>query len=402
MVRRIIVSMVAGAVTFLMWWLTFAANVDTSQCQYETFKVTAYYSPLVGQDFYYRGNFTDEVILNGKGTHGASGWPVFDGMLAAPSSYAFGTKIYFPGWGIGEVADRGGAIVNKGERADATQNRIDIRAGRGEEWLIRALSFGVQYIDGWVCPEWVIPDSQVGINYDVFPQYDDFFHASLRVMSLRPEREDPRVGALQNYLIALGYMGEGRSTWYYGRETKAAVCKYQQDYLGVTGSSKRCGYFGPLTRYDMKLRLKTMWLSNLYGPEGAIVHNSISGNEAPAVQDILLSNAGELAVLEPVEVPDTLDERIINHLFTNGEFAKYQFTRAFWKWEVDKEIRILERKFQYLGYLPKDMKITGRYNMTIIEAMYQFQVDSGILHGTEDISVRGYFGERTREIMNSL
>jgi 3D (Asp-Asp-Asp) domain-containing protein len=32
-------------------------------------------------------------------------------MLAAPVTYPFGSVIYFPGIGIGEVADRGGAIV---------------------------------------------------------------------------------------------------------------------------------------------------------------------------------------------------------------------------------------------------------------------------------------------------
>ncbi len=49
-------------------------------------------------------------------------------MIAAPSSYAFGTQIYFPGWGVGQVEDRGGAIVEKGERVEASYDRIDIWA----------------------------------------------------------------------------------------------------------------------------------------------------------------------------------------------------------------------------------------------------------------------------------
>jgi len=32
-------------------------------------------------------------------------------MVAAPKSYAFGTVIVIPGLGVGEVKDRGGAIV---------------------------------------------------------------------------------------------------------------------------------------------------------------------------------------------------------------------------------------------------------------------------------------------------
>jgi hypothetical protein len=38
----------------------------------------------------------EDKILNGNGTHGASGRAVFNGMIAAPKSYAFGTRIYVP------------------------------------------------------------------------------------------------------------------------------------------------------------------------------------------------------------------------------------------------------------------------------------------------------------------
>ena len=50
-------------------------------------------------------------------------------MLAAPASYAFGTVVYFPALGVGEVADRGGAIVEAGERGHA-YDRIDIWMGK--------------------------------------------------------------------------------------------------------------------------------------------------------------------------------------------------------------------------------------------------------------------------------
>lgn len=63
----------------------------------KTFIVTAYYSPLPGQSFYFKGNYEAEKRLNGNGTHGASGNPVFTGMIAAPKSYDFGTHIFFPG-----------------------------------------------------------------------------------------------------------------------------------------------------------------------------------------------------------------------------------------------------------------------------------------------------------------
>lgn len=66
----------------------------------QTFIVTAYYSPAPGQSFYLKGNYEAEKRLNGNGTHGASGTPVFTGMIAAPKSYDFGTQIFFEGLGV--------------------------------------------------------------------------------------------------------------------------------------------------------------------------------------------------------------------------------------------------------------------------------------------------------------
>src|SRR5690606_35949985 len=59
----------------------------------QTFVTTAYYSPLPNQSYYVTGSYHWDKVLNGNGTHGASGTPVFEGMIAAPSSYAFGTQV---------------------------------------------------------------------------------------------------------------------------------------------------------------------------------------------------------------------------------------------------------------------------------------------------------------------
>lgn len=58
------------------------------------FIVTAYYSPLPNQNFYLKGSYEADIRLNGNGTHGASGKEVYIGMLAAPKTYSFGTKVY--------------------------------------------------------------------------------------------------------------------------------------------------------------------------------------------------------------------------------------------------------------------------------------------------------------------
>ena len=177
--------------------------VDTSQCTYKKFRVTSYYSPVEWQSFYYKSNVQDEWRLNWRWIAWASSAPVFNGMIAAGSSYAFGTKIYFPWRGIGQVEDRGQAIVHKWER-NQQYDRIDIWAWKWEEWLERALSFGVQYLDWYVCPKWVIAQ-KIWFDYDRFPSYDDFFERILWIMSLEPGREDRFVLSLQRYLHLLHY-----------------------------------------------------------------------------------------------------------------------------------------------------------------------------------------------------
>jgi len=131
-------------------------------------------------------------------------------MIAAWPWYTFGTKIYFPWWGIGQVEDRWQAIVHKWQRGEEL-DRIDIWAWKGEEWLERALSFGVQYLDAYVCPKWVIPQ-KVWFDYDVFPSYDDFFERMLWILALEPGREDKFVQSLQRYLVKLWYLDSSSTT----------------------------------------------------------------------------------------------------------------------------------------------------------------------------------------------
>lgn len=105
----------------------FASAADAPENK--RFIVTAYYSPLPDQSFYLRGSYEADLKLNGNGTHGASGKPVYPGMLAGPKTYAFGTKVYLEGLGVGTVDDRGGAIVSSGSRGyDA--DRLDIWMGQ--------------------------------------------------------------------------------------------------------------------------------------------------------------------------------------------------------------------------------------------------------------------------------
>lgn len=369
----------------------YAAEIDLKQCQYKTFKVTAYYSPLPGQDYYNKADFQQEVILNGQWTHGASWRAVFNGMIAAPSSYAFWTKMYFPWRWIGQVHDRGQAIVDQWER-NQPYDRIDIWGGKGEEWLRRALSFGVQYLDGYVCPSRAIPQI-VGFDFERFPHYEDFFERMLRVMNLSVGRDDPFVQAMQRYLAKLGYFDPDQTTGNFWRLTKAAVCKFQQDYIGLPGSHPSCGVFGPQTRTALYTQIKQKGITLV--PMGEMQRQYA----AKQAQRALLAQATVTKVDQPEQL--TPLREFHNHLFTQGEFKDYEFTRPFTKGEQSKEVRIAQRKLARLWYYDKQ-DITGVYDSDTIVALYRFQQAQGLLNGTEDPTVRGYFGPGTRRVMNRL
>ena len=136
----IVTSLIFSANAILM-----AVVVPQAEASFEpyqkTFIVTAYYSPLPGQSFYVTGSLASDKRLNGNGTHGADGTPVYPGMIAAPGTYSFGTRVSCPGYIDGEIHDRGGAIVKAGERGYA-HDRLDFWAGfrHARAWICKALA----------------------------------------------------------------------------------------------------------------------------------------------------------------------------------------------------------------------------------------------------------------------
>ena len=112
----------------------------------KTFIISAYYSPIEGQQRYVTGSLSGDIRLNGSGVNGADGTPVYPGMIAAPKTYAFGTKMNIPGVGTVAVHDRGGAIVNSGQRGNA-HDRLDVWMGYGDKGLQRALNWGKRTVD---------------------------------------------------------------------------------------------------------------------------------------------------------------------------------------------------------------------------------------------------------------
>lgn len=221
----------------------------------EHFVISAYYSPLPGQAKYVTGSYEGDIRLNGSGVNGADGTPVYPGMIAAPKNYPFGTKMDIPGVGTVAVHDRGGAIVNAGERGHA-YDRLDIWMGYGDLGLRRALSWGKRtvlvtvyginasvqekvYLEGYSESE---KHTVAAEETYVQPTYTATIKSTLSIGSKGSDVE-----YLQEKLSELGYY-KGEVDGIYDQETADAVIAFQLDQNIISSTyDYGAGFFGPKT-----------------------------------------------------------------------------------------------------------------------------------------------------------
>jgi len=196
----------------------------------QDFVITAYYSPLPNQCCYVKGSFAADVVLNGQGTNGADGTEVYPGMVAAPKSYPFGTRISLPGIGIVTVHDRGGAI----NVLKSGAHRIDVWMGSGEEGLARALAFGVRRVRGIVYPVGTGQPNE-SINLAAFSaplaMLKAYATEESSLLALRPmlNQKGASVQLLQENLRDAGYF-EGPISGLFGPQTQKSLENFLKDY----------------------------------------------------------------------------------------------------------------------------------------------------------------------------
>ncbi len=230
--------------------LVFSAKV-AAQPSGETrmFTITGYYSPLPTQPYFLTGSYASEIRLNGHGKTSADGTPVFPGMIAAPSSYEFGTKLCIPKFGCGTIHDRGGAIVEAGKRNLAKHDRLDLWLGYGEAGLRRALAWGVQQVPVEVFDKHAPIKNTVNFSVPLplheildFPAFPHFSK------NLASGDTGELVRALQQALQKFPFF-TGSINGQYDTATKQAVQAFQLKYFVIaTPHELGAGRFGPKTR----------------------------------------------------------------------------------------------------------------------------------------------------------
>lgn len=354
-----------------------AGEINLQDCTPKTFKVTGYYSPKKDQSFYYRWTYEAEVRLNWWGIRWASWRAVFNWMIAAPKSYAFWTKIYFPKFGLWEVHDRWGAIVKAWMRWNS-YDRIDIWMGEWEEWLKRALSFWKKEVSWYVCDSL---DIKVGFDYTKFSVLKNFFSNSLWSTYLGPGRKDKRVSTLQKYLYVAGYLPKDKITWYYWDDTLKALCNYQIDKWITWKNDQMCWHFWPSTRDYMKNQLNKLRSKRIKDVQIWVDENIKSS-------DIKVASKNEIKKSN-VEVNN------------NKQTSKQQFKfyKSFELNQKSNEIITLQ-KFLNSKWL-YDWQINWIYDKKTMNAVADFQISNWLVNKS-DKKTLWFFWPKTRNLINEL
>jgi len=344
-------GMALALFTLFIFILVPIANAKQIQGEKRTFMVSGYYSPLPNQSFYVRGSYEADVKLNGRGTNGADGTQVYVGMLAAPRTYPFGTRIKIPGLGVGEVHDRGGAIL-----AGKAYDRIDVWMGSGEEGLARAINWGMRLVEGelYLNPDQVESGLEFGWVSSELPdgvvnrlKAKSFINPQTFSKPITEASSAQSISALQEALRLFGYY-HGEVNGVYGNETKQAVLTFQIDEgviqnINVTGA----GYFGPKTREALKSKTE---------------------------------NFNSRVMKEQKRLKENVES------LTSGLGKKAE----------GDEVYSLQQMLWELGYYHGSLN--SNYDSATIDAVLAFQKDHGVIQNEWEQGA-GYFGKKTHEAL---
>lgn len=315
--------------------------------------VSAYYSPIPGQRFYMRGSYAGDIRLNGRGTNGADGTEVYTGLLAAPRTYPFGTRIVIPGLGVGEVHDRGGAI-----RAYNNYDRIDVWMGYGEEGLSRALNWGMRLVEGEIY--WKAYQVEPGLSFGwvssqlpkstlnrlmgrTVPNPKTFTKA----ITVNSKKND--VKELQEALKLFGYY-HGPITGTIGDQTRQAILAFQlSEGVILHKKSAGAGRFGPRTQKALTAKLEN------FNSKVKKEQNRLRNNLADITYGLGKKSRGDQV---------------------------YKMQQMLWE----------------LGYYQGELN--GVYDSQTIDGVLEFQKANNILKNDWDHGA-GYFGKQTRAAMAS-
>lgn len=417
--------------TLLASFVPAPAIAQTAVPYERDFVITAYYSPLPNQCCYVMGTLEADKVLNGNGTHGADGTPVYPGMLAAPKSYAFGTVIDLPGIGTFKVNDRGGAIID-----GKTSDRLDVWAGSGEEGLARALAFGVRRVKGKVYPKGS-NQPQVRVALESLPSphasLAPYMTSGLSLMSVAPVygEKSLSVKLLQEKLATAGYFHRSASG-YFGDETRASLMAFMTAFAleepsdkltertaaFLETAAKRAAAKQPVVTFVDKssspqdiikakrtLRFLGFYRGRTNGTYDDTLFKAILAfqQSSKLVGDATSPGAGRIGPLTKVQLLSRWErgivalqaEKLLIIRKVDTVLAEKNLHIAHYLGEGDKndQVKLLQKLLADSGFFPAG-RISGLFGPVTVEAVKAYQIARGIIKDDTDRGA-GYVGPST-------
>ena len=393
----------------------------------KTFTISAYYSPLPCQNRYTTGSYDGDIRLNGSGVNGADGTAVYPGMIAAPRTYNFGTKMYIPTIGIVAVHDRGGAILAT-DGTEGVYDRLDIWMGYGDTGLNRALNWGKRnvdvtvygiddsviediYLDGYSADESIVgecapaeivvaeyvPEPTTPPEIVIADDPEKVEQVIEEILSNRIDRDlnlgssGHEVNVLQQELAHLNFY-KGPITGYYGEITEHAVLKFQQSqYLVGDETSLGAGVMGTKTRDRMNELIASRDYTILAVAETTKIANDarLAKAQEDLIEDEVVAVSDE--ILTEVEVVEMVEEIIEE----NPLLAKELDFGI-----VGPDVRVLQEFLKEQGFFSGALT-TDYFGPMTQEALIEFQITNGVVSSSEDKGA-GRVGPSTLDVINSL
>lgn len=393
------------------------------------FVITAYYSPLPDQCCYVKGGEEADKELNGEGLAGSDGTAVYPGMIAAPASYPFGTRVSLPGIGVVTVHDRGGAITELASGAD----RLDLWVGYGEEGLARALAFGVQHVRGTVYPAGAQqPGERIELNQLPSPpeRLREYSVAAAGLLDIEAKKGDTglSVKLLQETLTDAGFAVDASGT--YDDATQAALAAFlaafavtaPNDHLTTVASAWLLAATNtkselPLPFVDRSADTATVqaaqrllrFLGHYRGRTDGIYDNDLSAAILAFQQSEGLvgtandPGAGRIGPITKSKMTEQwrrkmiaaraerylLYANVVEHLKHIGTLPD-RFLGEGW---TGDEVRLVQSILADIGFFPSD-KINGVFGPLTASSIQRYQLDRGIIDSAADPAA-GYVGPAT-------
>ena len=409
--------------TILFPGISFAEGCDDGD-----YVLSAYYSPLPGQNYYATGSYASEIVLNGGGIITASGRYVDEipyAFVAAPPCFAFGDIIQVENLGYFKVLDRGGAIKGK---------RLDVWVGYGNSGLRTALNFGKKTL--FIKKVTDISDDQLKASYQSLDESlvnlpkNGVYNPLEFISNLKLGDTGFFVGVVQQFLKDLG-LYKNQVSFLFDNATQSALdefkdnfSKIKDDKLPETGLNETL--FINLRNFAIHKRQEEVEYEFLFsdiskGMENFDVLNlqkilyllgyeiDITGKfddqTSTAIKkfqddnDFKFLNSNSKGYFGPKTKSVLLQNMLSSDFFSKNFDVNKFFYSPVYKNQESQIVLELQNFLKKSGFYKAEP--TGIMDDLTINSLRHFQLSADVIDNSS-VQGAGFFGPRTRRFFNNL